>query len=98
MTGIGLTRTSEDLDPRRRRALYRSWHRGTREMDLLLGRYAEVALAGMSDTELDVFEALMEAQDRDVFAWLTGTEETPEAYRSRVFDGLVAFHAANPLV
>lgn len=93
----GLTRTSDDLDPRRRRILYRSWHRGTRELDLLLGRFADAHIAALSDAELDDFERLMEVPDKDLFGWILGREETPDNYRSEVFDRVVAFAMANPL-
>jgi antitoxin CptB len=88
----GLSRTSADLDPRRKRILFRAWHRGTREMDLLMGRYAEVALDGMHEDELATFEALIEVPDRDLFAWLTGTEDVPANYDTDVFRALRAFH------
>jgi antitoxin CptB len=93
----GLTRTSDDLDPRRRRILFRSWHRGTREMDLLLGRFAESAIADLDDGELDAFERLMEVPDRDLFSWITGTAPTPDNYAGPVLDRVVAFARANPL-
>ena len=51
MTGI--SRTSADLDPRRRRILYRCWHRGIREMDLVLGQFAEAEIADLSPDELE---------------------------------------------
>lgn len=57
MTGI--SRTSADLDPRRRRILFRAWHRGIREMDLILGQFAEAELATLSEAELDELEAIM---------------------------------------
>ncbi len=88
----GSTRSSADLDPRRRRILFRAWHRGTREMDLLMGRFADAAIAAMSDAELDTFEALIEVPDRDLFAWLTDKEPVPENYDSDVFRKLKAFH------
>jgi antitoxin CptB len=89
---------SEDLDPRRRRALFRAWHRGTREMDLLMGRFADANLASLSDGDLDVFELLMEAPDRDVFSWLTGELPTPGNYDTPLFRRLAAFHThAAPL-
>ena len=49
----GLIRSSADLDERRRRILYRCWHRGIREMDLMLGQFAEREIAHFSDEELD---------------------------------------------
>ena len=62
----GTTLSSADLDPRRRRLLFRSWHRGMREMDLLMGQFADAHLAGFSNDELDLFEALSENQDQDL--------------------------------
>lgn len=96
-TTHGMSRTSYDLDPRRRRTLFRAWHRGTREMDLLLGRFADASIADLTDAELDAFEALMEVPDRELFAWITGTAETPANYSGPVFDRIVAFARANPL-
>lgn len=93
----GLSRTSEDLDPRRRKALYHAWHRGTREMDLLLGRFADANIADLSDAELSAFEQLMEVPDRDLFGWLLGRVETPENYDGPIVRRLVAFAEANPL-
>ncbi|MCA1952905.1 MAG: succinate dehydrogenase assembly factor 2 [Hyphomicrobiales bacterium] len=89
----GLSRTSADLDPRRKRILFRAWHRGTREMDLLMGRYVESAVAALAEPELAILEALIEVPDRDLFAWLTGAEPVPENYDSAVFRALKAFHS-----
>ena len=54
MTGTQIS--SEGLDPRRRRLLFRSWHRGIREMDLVLGRFADAHIATLSVPELDEYE------------------------------------------
>jgi antitoxin CptB len=56
----GTTRSSEGLDDRRRRLLYRSWHRGTREMDLIMGRFADSAVAELMDTELAELHRMMQ--------------------------------------
>ena len=85
-------RLREGLDTRRRRILFRAWHRGTREMDLLMGRFADSELKGLPDDELDDLELLMEAPDRDVFSWLTGEIATPGNYDTPVFRRLRAFH------
>ena len=84
--------TRATLDPRRRKILFRAWHRGMREVDLLLGPFADASLAGMSEAELDEFEALMEALDRDVFAWLIGEAMVPEGFDNGVFRRVQAFH------
>lgn len=89
----GTTRSSADLDPRRRKVLFRSWHRGTREMDLIMGRFADVHIGGFSDAELDDFEALIEVPDRDLFAWVTDKAVTPGNYDTSVFRALKTFHS-----
>ena len=66
----GTTRSSAYLDPRRRKILFRSWHRGTREMDLIMGRFADVHIGDFTEVELDDFERLIEVPDRDLFAWV----------------------------
>lgn len=80
------------LDPRRKKILFRAWHRGMREMDLIMGRFAEAKLAALSEAELDLFEALIEVPDRDLLAWITGREPAPANYDTAVFKALKAFH------
>lgn len=62
---------SSDLDARRRRALYRAMHRGTKEMDWFLGRYAAAQLADMPDDALVLFERLLAMPDPDLHDWIT---------------------------
>ena len=81
------------LDARRRRALFRAWRRGIREMDLILGRFADARLATLSDSELVDLEALMNVPDQDLFAWVTGAAPVAANYNSPVFRAIVAFHA-----
>lgn len=88
----GTMRTSADLDERRRKILFRSWHRGIREMDLLMGRFADAEIGVLTDDELDQFEALIEVPDRDLFRWLTDEAETPSNYDTPLFRRLKGFH------
>ncbi|WP_372422404.1 FAD assembly factor SdhE [Salinarimonas chemoclinalis] len=88
----GTMRTSADLDPRRRKILFRSWHRGIREMDLIMGRFADAEIGGFTEAELDTFEALIEVPDRDLFRWITGEDETPANYDTPLFRRLKDFH------
>ncbi|MGH6835244.1 MAG: succinate dehydrogenase assembly factor 2 [Methylocella sp.] len=86
------------LDARRRRIVFRSWHRGMLEMDLVLGRFADAEIASLGCSELDDYERLLEAQDRDVFSWLTGAAETPDSYDTPVLRKIRAFHShAGPI-
>jgi len=88
----GTTRSSVDLDTRRKKILFRSWHRGIREMDLIMGRFADAEIGRFSDEELDTFEALIEVPDRDLFRWITGEDETPSNYDTALFRRLKTFH------
>jgi antitoxin CptB len=68
------------LDPRRKRALFRAWHRGTREMDLVMGRFADREIGTMSEGDLALFEQLLDLPEADVFGWVTG--QAPARLRS----------------
>jgi antitoxin CptB len=57
---------------RRKRLLFRSWHRGTRESDLILGRFADSHLAGFDAAQLDRYEGLLDCADADIFDWVSG--------------------------
>ena len=87
-----MTDQTNQPDPRRRRLLFRAWHRGTREMDLVMGRFTEANLTALSDDDVDDMEALMEANDRDVFDWVSGMTPVPGNYDTPVFRRICAFH------
>lgn len=78
-------------DPRRKRLLFRSWHRGTREADLILGSFAEQHLAGFDEAQLDRYEALLEMPDPDLFDWITGRAPPPPECDHDVTRLLLAF-------
>jgi antitoxin CptB len=90
MTGIGIS--SAGLDKRRRRLLFRSWHRGIREMDLVLGRFADVNIAKLSEPELEEYERWLEIPDQQIFAWVNGSQAVPAAIDSALFRRLRSFH------
>lgn len=69
--------TDDSDERRRRRLMYRSTHRGTKEADLILGGFAKAHLDGMSADELARFERLMEESDPDLMAWVGGQEAPP---------------------
>ncbi|MBZ8132473.1 succinate dehydrogenase assembly factor 2 [Afifella sp. IM 167] len=82
----------EDIDMRRRRAYFRAWRRGTREMDLLVGRFADEVLPECGQTELDEFEALLALPDPSLYAFILGREEVPPNHDSRMIRALIAHH------
>jgi len=83
--------TEAPLDIRRKRLLFRSWHRGTREADLLLGSFAEKYLADFDEPQLDEFEAMLDCADAELFDWLTGRTEPPPERENGVTRLLLAF-------
>jgi antitoxin CptB len=89
----GSTRSSDGLDERRKRLLFRCWHRGTREMDLILGRFADAAIADLSETELAQLEQLIEVPDPDLYAALSSDALLAVEYRTPLFDRVKSFRA-----
>jgi len=64
----------------------RSMRRGTKEMDLILHAFAEQNLGGMSARMLDLYEALLEQNDQDLYAWVSGQSEIPEKFELIVLE------------
>ena len=86
-------RSSEGLDVRRRRLLFRAWRRGVREMDLIIGRFADAHIECFDTAALDDFERLIEAPNAALYAWVTDAETVPADYDTTVLAKLKAFHA-----
>jgi antitoxin CptB len=84
----------EDLSLRRRRMRYRAWHRGTKEMDLLLGPFADARLEAMDVAQLDRFETLLEEADTDLLKWLMGQEPAPADADHELLAELLNFRTA----
>ncbi len=88
----GSTRSSDGLDERRRRLLYRSWHRGTREMDLIMGRFVDAEIGTLTDDEIGELEGLLEVPDADLYRWISREAETPSNYDTPIFRRIRGFH------
>lgn len=67
-------------EARRKRARLRAWRRGFREMDLILGSFADGNIANLDEADLLQFEALLEVADPDLYAWITGTAPVPPEF------------------
>lgn len=87
----GTTRTSADISPRRKRILFRAWHRGIREMDLILGQFADDHIGTLSDEQLDELEVIMREEDADLVKWITGELPVPESYRTPLFEKIASY-------
>ena len=88
---MGAVMSSPDTKIRRKRLLFRAWHRGTREADLLLGSFADKYLAGFDELRLDQFEAMLDCPDAELFDWLTGRAAPPAEHNGDVPRLFLAF-------
>ncbi len=71
---------SETRETRIKRLRMRAWHRGMKEMDLLLGNFVDARIEAMTDAEIDHLEALMAEEDQDLYAWISGSRPGPENF------------------
>jgi len=79
---------NEAIENMRRRLIFRSDHRGTKEMDLLLGSFAIKHVPNMSENELAQFEEILKENDPNLYNWITGKEPEPDNVKSALFDRL----------
>lgn len=81
---------------RRKRLRYRAWHRGTRELDLILGPFADACVDGLEGAELERLEALLGHEDADLLTWAMGQERPPTQADRELLDRIIAFRATFP--
>jgi antitoxin CptB len=81
----------EDITTRRKRLLYQSSHRGTKESDLLLGAFAAAHLDAFTPAQLDAYETMLKENDGDLFDWVTGRASPPAEKMSDVLRLLLRF-------
>ena len=94
------TAEAADRDARLRKLRMRSWRRGTKEMDMILGPYADACLAGLDPQAMDRYEALLAENDQDLYLWIAGTQgpegdPPPEPLRPMI--AAIAAHARDRL-
>ena len=73
-----------DIDIIRKRLLIRSWRRGTKELDLILGRFSSDNVGKLKMAELDLYERLLSNDDHIIYGRLFGKEESPEIFHSLI--------------
>ncbi len=77
---------NETDEIRRKRLRFRSWHRGTRELDLMLGRFADRHIDRLTTEQLDRYEALINQPDPDIYRWVSGGEPPPAIHDNDVLE------------
>jgi antitoxin CptB len=78
-------------DPRRKRIKFRAWHRGMKEVDLILGPFADAHVDHLDDAALDEFEQLLSVPDNDVYDWLCGRSAPPDSHRTKLYEQIYDF-------
>ena len=78
----------ESLTNKRKRLIFRSEHRGTKEMDLLLGSFARRHIESFCEHELELYDAILQENDPNLYNWITGKEEVPANINNAVFERL----------
>ncbi|MCE9522465.1 MAG: succinate dehydrogenase assembly factor 2 [Alphaproteobacteria bacterium] len=78
-------------DIRLKRLKFRAWHRGMKEVDLILGPFADENAARLSEAELVDFELLLGVPDNDLYDWLSGRSAPPERFRTKLYDQIQDF-------
>lgn len=71
--------TQSSIESRKKRAIYQSWHRGCRETDQILGKFCDEHVQDMNEAEMTLFEAFLEEDDADIWAWLVGKQICPRS-------------------
>ena len=85
------------MDDRRKKLQFRAWRRGFREIDLILGGFADQALADMDESAVDAFERLLDAPDQDVYEWITGQSPAPAEHDTPTLERIRAFRVDQPI-
>jgi antitoxin CptB len=79
----------ESVENKRKRLIYRSWHRGTREMDLLLGSFADRNVPEFSEEEFSQYDEILTYSDPDLYNWISGREKVPSNLINIVLEKLL---------
>lgn len=88
---------TDDMDIRRRRAAYRAAHRGTKEMDVLVGRYADARLPFLDETALGDFEQFLALPDPTLQAWIFAQEDIGDSAFAALVSDIRVFHGLDAL-
>ena len=91
-----MSATDGTIGIRRKKLLFRSWHRGTRELDLIFGTFADAAIETLDAGELDDYERLLNLPDTDLMDWMLTGKPVPADIDSALIRRILAFRQNMP--
>ena len=84
----------KNIENRKKKLIFRSWHRGTKEMDQILGSFANKYVPQLNESELDLYEQLLENSDPEMYDWICGRVEVPANKNSKILEKLLNYDYA----
>jgi antitoxin CptB len=86
------TPDQDNISITRKKLIFRSWHRGTREIDLMLGKFADAHMPGFGAEELELYDRFLNNSDPDIYSWISGQEPLPPSEDNAVTRLLLSFY------
>ena len=78
-----------DLETYKKKIVYKASHRGSKEMDILLGNFINKYIELFNENELNIFDSILDCDDEDIYQWILGKKDIPTRYENRVFSLLI---------
>ena len=79
-----------DLETYKKKIIYKASHRGSKEMDILLGNFINKYIELFNENELNIFDSILDYDDDDIYQWMIGKKDVPTRYENRVFSLLIS--------
>jgi len=79
-----------DLETYKKKIIYKASHRGSKEMDILLGNFINKYIELFNENELNIFDSILDCDDDDIYQWMIGKKDVPTRYENRVFSLLIS--------
>lgn len=81
--------TDEIIENKRKQLIFRSWHRGTREMDLIMGSFADENISNFTEEEIKLYDDVLQIPDPDLYDWVSGRKEPPADAMNTVLEKFI---------
>ena len=78
-----------DLKSYKKKIIYKASHRGSKEMDILLGSFINKYIELFNENELNLFDSIIECDDEEIYQWILGKKVVPNEHQNRVFSLLL---------